>query len=1222
MPSGARLIIATRLRCSLCAASVAGSSHRALKLAKTSRKSHVVMKIMPTRRGWRTLFRRVRVYLPAVIILFFVMVVMLPLSGDWMTRKLESAVATRTGLRVDVERVRLVIARGEVTLFGISIPGKNATDPPFEIRSVRLSGTPGNMIAGDGTWPELIEIEAPSEIEIRHNASGVLQLDGAAATLQHAINSLTRATTPVTSAASGAPAGPPTGIPRSPRIVLREIALRAEPPSPSLPEVRLFSRLIELDARSATDSPVFIRASGIAEADASEPWALDITYHPGTRSVTLRSDLGGVGLPAVIPGLGGVKGRLQGVRLSANARAPMVDGEAWDVSAEIGATRFELKEDRVGGELWDDRNLLVYAKATYNPSTNLLSVPDIRIVGDQISVSADGRLGFTEKLPGALSANIREVPAPALRVLRSHFLDASGYTVEPIETSPTLSLSISAAGNFMEVQSLDAKASLEIAGWAVRERSWPAPLTIKRGRVIFSPQEFKAEEFEIGFGSLNARLDARLPITHPGADQTTGTLNISAEGDASTILTLTQRFGVIPREIASMDFPLMATIAADIGATVRPADSERTPIDVDFRLRDASLLWGRGSVLLYQASEPINVDPGELRYDGSALLLRRLTASVKDTRVLANAELRGKPISSLGEEAGPVTLTLRAEADGTAEELVSVLSHVLYLPFSPKSIAGRYHAEVDGTWRSDAPMTPDYDVRLTLNDAQGRIPLEPNALDIRNGSMDIVVTTSTIQLRRLTADIVDGFTPGSKIDLRGEADDKAISISGSVRTWFEILFVILPYDLVDLVASGPLPADLEARLEASQPLDDEPDILRRWISTIRTRGKLISTKREAPLRLTYAAAYRQEKPVSFYARDFPMPIENIRGNAIANEEGIFFNNILADCGPSKDMKVSGQIYIAAMTRIVFDAEMDFLDINRWLDGWGTLPVAARPYVHTSRRAPSTLPRLMVVLDGKVRAKKTEFLNFKGQNTSGAIRYEAWRNRNNVFAMSELTTNAYGGSGWANGTFTFQGEKKPVLMDLRGGMKKFDIRTFMTDLKGQPEEMDGIISGKLNFRCGLKAQETYEGEGEYLVEESSFIGGHIFKSVRGVLNLASDTAGKDTTMRGTLKIARREVLLPDLIVTSPAVTLSAEGKVTFDALLDFAVTATVVSKRFKGVPIIGGALGVLDKLGNFLVSFRIGGTIQEPKVSTVPLMMDRIGLMNRVNVHGMPTEPKK
>jgi hypothetical protein len=1180
------------------------------------------MKIMPTRRGWRTLFRRVRVYLPAVIILTFVMVVMLPLSAGWMTRKLESEIATRTGLRVDVERVRLVIARGEVTLFGISIPGKNAGDIPFEIRSIRLSGSPGNMIAGDGTWPELVEIEAPSEIEIRHDPSGALRLASGAATLQSAIESLTRATTPVTSAASGAPAGPPTGIPRSPRIVVRELAVRAEPPSPTLPELRVFSRLVELDARGATDSPVFFKASGIVEADASETWALDVTYHPGTRTVTLRSDLGGVGLPVLIPGLGGVKGRLQGVRLSASGRAPMTDEEAWDFSAEVGATRFELKEDRVGGEQWDDRNLLVYAKATFNPTTNVLSVPDVRIVGDQISVSADGRIGFTEKLPGSIAANIREVPAPALRVLRSHFLGSSGYSVEPTETSPTLSLSISAAGNFLEVANLEASAALEMAGWSVRERDWPAPLLIKRGRLVFSPKEFRAEDFEVGFGSLNARLRATLPITHPGETQTTGTLEITADGDASTILSMTQRFGIIPREIASMDFPVTAGITADIGAMVRTPDANKSPIDLNFNLRDASLLWGRGSVLLYRASEPIVVDPGELRYDGDALLLRRLTATVKDTRLLANAELRGAPISSLGEEKGPVTLSLRAEADGTAEELVDVLSRVVHVPFAPDTIAGRYHAEADGTWRSDSPMTPEYEVRLTLSEAQGRIPLEPNALDVRNGSLDIVVTTSTIQLRRLTADVIDGFTPGSKIDLRGGADDTAISLSGNVRTWFEILFVILPYDLVDLVASGPLPADLEARLESNGPLDEAPDVLRRWISTLRTRGNLISVKREAPLRLTYAANYRQEKPISFYARDFPMPIENIRGNATANEEGIFFNNILADCGPSKDMKVSGQIYIAAMTRIVFDAEMDFLDINRWLDGWETLPVAARPYVHTSRRAPSTLPRLMVVLDGKIRAKKTEFLNFKGQNTSGAIRYEAWRNRNNVFSMSDLTTNAYGGSGWANGTFTFQGEKKPVLMDLRGGMKKFDVRTFMTDLRGVQEEMDGVVSGKMNFRCGLKAQETYEGEGDYLVEESSFVGGHIFKSVRGVLNLASDTEGKDTTMRGTLKVARREVLLPDLVVTSPAVTLYAEGKVTFDALLDFAVTATVVSKRFKGVPIIGGALGVLDKLGNFLVSFRIAGSIQEPKVSTVPLMMDRIGLMNRVNVQGMPEGPKK
>mgnify|MGYP003739745863 CR=1 FL=1 len=240
----------------------------------------------------------------------------------------------------------------------------------------------------------------------------------------------------------------------------------------------------------------------------------------------------------------------------------------------------------------------------------------------------------------------------------------------------------------MEVANLEASAALEMAGWSVRERDWPAPLLIKRGRLVFSPKEFRADDFEVGFGSLNALLRATLPITHPGETQTTGTLEITADGDASTILSMTQRFGIIPREIASMDFPVTAGITADIGAMVRTPDANKSPIDLNFNLRDASLLWGRGSVLLYRASEPIVVDPGELRYDGDALLLRRLTATVKDTRLLANAELRGAPISSLGEEKGPVTLSLRAEADGTAEELVDVLSRVVHVPFAPDTIAG------------------------------------------------------------------------------------------------------------------------------------------------------------------------------------------------------------------------------------------------------------------------------------------------------------------------------------------------------------------------------------------------------------------------------------------------------------------------------------------------------------------------------------------------------
>ncbi len=1147
--------------------------------------------------------------------LLLAMVVFLPLSANWMARELEKRVAIATGIDVEVEGVRVRLVAGEVLVRGVEIPGPTKGSPPFRIGSIRLSGSPANMLAGDGTWPETVEVAAPSRISVIHDPSGAFRLDGPAATLESVI-AAAAGRPPATRGTASPGGGSHSGI--TPRVILRELSIHAEPPHPSLAAVSLFARSVELEPRLAADSPWFMHASGIVSANASEMWMLDASYHPDSRSVIVKGDLGAIGLPFEVPGLGGMTGRLQGVMLGANATLPEKAGAPITASLELNANRFELLEDRVGGEQWVDRNLSLRARAEYAPGTHRLTVYDARILGDEIQFAASGHVELEGTLPGEANLRIAQFPAPALRVAAGRLLASSGVLVEPADTSPTLMLVAEARGSFVDPARLEGGVSLEAGGWSVRGRDWPAPLLLKRLALRVSQDELALDELHATMGEMALRARMAVPTPDDNGD-TTGTLALTAEGEAASLLELTQRFGIIPKEIASADLPVTLAVDAAVRAHSVSTDSTRWG-DIVLRpeVRDASLVWGRGSVLLYRATEPIAIDPGELTYAGGQVRLNRLTASVGDTRLLANATLSGRPIATLGQEAGALTLDLRAEADGLAQDLAALLSRILYLPIAPDAVEGRYHAEIAARLDTERMMEPAYDVRLTVNEGAGTIPTPTVDLALSNVSIDMQATNDSVSIRRFKADVADGTTPGSLVELRIDATDQSIAVAGDLRTHFEILTTVLPYDLEDIYCSGPLPAKVKAELRAAEPLDAGPDLIRRWVATLMRRGSEISVKQTGPLRLSYAVDYQQERPVVFYARDFPMRIENIRGNARATEEAIVFTNVLADCGPSKDMLVSGRVVLGKSTDIKFDAAMDYLSISRWLSDWATLPEAQRPVARRVRKTePNPLPRLLVRLEGNVRAKETEFLGFTGKNTSGTIIYEAWRHANGLFKIRNIETDAYGGHGSCNGDFTFRGGGMPTLMDLRAKMTRFDIRTFLTDLRKRPEEMDGVISGEVHFECAIQQQQTYAAKGSYLVEESSFVGGKIFTAVRGILNLASSSGGKDTRMEGTLTVRDREVLLPDIKVTSPALALYASGKVTFDALLDFDVTANVVSRRFKGVPVIGGALGVLDKLTDFLVSFRIGGSIQEPKVRTVPLMMDRIGLMERTKVSGMP-----
>lgn len=1170
---------------------------------------------MPTRRAWRAAFRRIRVYLPAAILLLAAMVIFLPLSAGWMARELEKRATILTGMEIDVESVRVRLAAGEVLIRGIQVPGPNTASPPFRIGSVRLTGSPANLLAGDGTWPETVEVNAPSRISIVHEESGAFRLDGPAATLQSTISAIAKSKPPTQgSSTPGNAPGPAT----TPRVILRELTIQAEPPHPSLPAVSLFARRVELEPRLTPESPWFLHANGIVSADATEVWMIEAGYHPESRSLILKGDLGAIGLPIEVPGFGGVTGRLQGVVLGANATLPAKPGEPVSAALELGANRFELFEDRVGGEQWIDRNLSLRARAEYSPDTHRLEVHDARILGDDIQFAASGHVDLVGSLPGEATVRLTQFPAPALRVAAGRLLASSGILVEPEDSSPTLTLIADARGSFVDPASLDGGVSLEAGGWSIRGRDWPAPVLLKRLALRASQRQIALDELHATAGGISLRARMRVPTPDDRGD-TTGTLSITADGGAASLVELTQRYGLIPKEVASLDLPVTLSVDAAVRAHAVTADSSRWR-DIVLRpeVRDASLVWGRGSVVLYRMSDPIALDPGELNYTEGQVRLNRLTASVGNTRLLANATLSGSPIATLGQVPGPLKLDLRAEADGMAQDLAALLSRIFYLPVPPDLIEGRYHAEIQAGIDTQRMMEPDYKIRVTVNDGAGTIPTPTVNLALTNVSIDAEATNDFVNIRRFKADVADGTTPGSVVELRLDASPNALTVAGNLHSHFEILTTVLPYDLEDIYCSGPLPATISAQLLAAEPLDPGPDLIRRWVATLRRRAGEISVRGQGPLRLSYTVDYRQERPVTFYARDFPMRIENIRGNARATEEAITFTNVLADCGPSKDMLVTGRVVLGKSTDIKFDAAMDYLSISRWLTDWETLPEAQRPVARPVRRTePNPQPRLLVRLEGNVRAKDVEFLGFTGKNTSGTIIYEAWRHANGIFKIRDIKTEAYGGHGSCEGEFTFRGANMPTLMDLRGKMQRFDVRTFLTDLRKQPEEMDGVVSGEVHFECAIQQQATYSAKGSYLVEESSFVGGKIFTAIRGILNLGSTSGGKDTRMEGTLTVRDREVLLPDIKVTSPALALFASGKVTFDAMLDFDVTANVVSRRFKGVPVIGGALGVLDKLTDFLVSFRVSGTIQDPKVRTVPLMMDRIGLMDRTRVSGMP-----
>lgn len=1169
------------------------------------------MKVMPTRRTRRTVYRRSRVYIPAAVLLLLGMIVLLPLSARWMASSAERRILAATGLQFDIDHLRIVLALGDVSLSGIELHGAGE---PFRIEKAELTGNLASLAAGDGTWPERVELSSPSPLRVVQKPDGPWMITGATRTLAREITRVAQENGGNNSANKSTEKSRALKIPATPHLVLRNAQVDLKPPNPEFPDVRIFVDFLEVDRRRTGLEPVVARAQGTVTARGTESWRVQGNWNPDTGFISFSGVLGGLSLPMDVPRLGRIRLNLQGVSLSGTVGGVLTDAQSLEVSLTLSANRFELSETRLGGERWIDRDLRIRLAATLDPNTGAVEVRTLELLGENISISSQGTLTINERLPADIALRIRRLPDPVLRLASERILEETSFSVEPSVTSPTLRLDLMMKGEFAGEVPPRAEVSLTAAGWRVSGPAWPEAIELQQLRTTASPERLTVHTVDIASGGIRAAVAFDLPGPMAPEGAVPGTWNIHSSGDAQRLLVLLQRYGAVPKQIASVRLPFSLDASGRLEGALRldadPLRALRPSVD------HGVFTWESGELVLYDFAERITVEPGEVAVDDGVWSLRRMVANVGTTLLRANGEIIGPSLGPEPPNFRKSAAELHIIAQGNIEEVNDVLARALFLPFAPDIVTGEFHAELDVKGTADRLSEPDYRLRLNASNLSAQIPVEQSMLQLRDASFDLVLTTSTLVLHRLDAVVEDMDGKISTLSISATADDQHLAVEGMARTHFETMRGILRKDLNDFHAAGELPVELSAALQSRHPLEPGSDVLRRWIATLDRRWRRIGITQDSPLRLTYRADLRQSSPLEFYSRDFPIPIENIRGAAWATEEGIFFQNVLADIGETKDAEFSGRVLIGRPTKVFFETEMAWLPVTQWLGNWGDQPWSTRPYSFPRVGTGESGNRLVVIVEGGIKADRAEFLRHIGREVTGKIRYEYYTKAPAKLFLNDLRTKSYGGSGEVEAEFTFDRSKLRPHLRLDGRMTDFDVTDFLTVMRNKPEEMVGSLSGTVHFEGSLLDQPTYTAHGEFVVRESALIGGQVFKALRQAFRLTGDDEPRNTTITGTVAVANREVVMPDLIITNPVVSLFANGKITFDSKLDFGVTANVVSRRFRSVPVLREVFRGVDMLGDALLSFHVKGTINEPSVDPVPLMMDRVGLLRRTSPSGM------
>ncbi|HMX63278.1 MAG TPA: AsmA-like C-terminal region-containing protein, partial [Candidatus Sumerlaeota bacterium] len=459
-----------------------------------------------------------------------------------------------------------------------------------------------------------------------------------------------------------------------------------------------------------------------------------------------------------------------------------------------------------------------------------------------------------------------------------------------------------------------------------------------------------------------------------------------------------------------------------------------------------------------------------------------------------------------------------------------------------------------------------YKLRLLLDKVSATVDTPDRPVRVADFSTDMSLDRDVLEVRRANLRVSDEETGDSTLALKVSADRTAIRADVDLRTKLEMLPTLLRRDLKDMYMKGTLPATGWARFTPKVPLDGKKSVAEGWIDFLRKPGLSVNVKGEPDLLVDFELANKQEEPVEIFPRDFPLKISNIRGSARFTPAGIILREVRADFGTAKDVLTSGTIQLGRPVVIDFSASIGEMDANEWMTGWGEREWAAYTASFEPRWKSIPEPYQMAIINGHLKANKVHFLNYDADKVRANLHFESWSRIPNTLNFTDMEAMLYGGPSKGDLRFDLIDGQAPRAT-FKGEFNRVDLKPFMNALYEREQLMDGLISAETNFSGQLMNYPTYKGTGRYTIEKSSVVGNIILTYARSVLQLASSQGLNTSTVTGTVNMYDQKVFLPDLVIKNPSINITADGYLDYRGRLFFDVTASVISKKLKEIPVI-------------------------------------------------------
>ncbi len=1147
-----------------------------------------------TRRVYRRVFRRARFYLPFFVLLFFVMLFVLPLSAPWLRSQVESEVGRSAGIPVEIGSLRLLLWQGRVEAEAIRV-GVESGGEPFTISRLEARGDLTDLLGGGGRWPQTLLLAGFPLAEFERTDDFQYQLGGVYRRLVDELRDGVAGRAP-TQGDRPSPRGVLPSLPvPTPEIILRGLPMEFDPPMEDLPPLRLTFEEIRADPRLGRRSPLVMTARGSLAADTLETFRFSAQAFPDEGRVALDGSLSGFSFPIDAGPLGRFFARTEDLAIDAGARLPQPG--IVQLNATLRATRFVLAQDRPGGERWADQPLIITFRARIDLDSRLMEVNEFSLQSETVDVSAAGRLTAGGNWPAAFRLNIGELPPAAINLARNELVERSGIEIDALASTSTLRLDAGFAGDLRRPGTGTISGAVRFAGWRFSAPFLPSPVDILGLDAGATTETLNLASLRLRSGDLEVEAEGRIPLLGPGHART-GRLRVEARGTSRQIVDILDRRGRLPAELLDLDVPLILNASIDASARRDPRSVYFAEVDPD--TLEIALTWRDGTADVRLFPEPLRILPGNLRYARQRFQLQRLSAMIEGVQTTVRGTVEAD-LFDLRPEAARFDAI--AFADARLPEVISVLRRVFSLPRLPRNLDGDLYLEATARGTFDRLPERDYSLRAVLERGAATLDLPHSSIPVSGVTVDLVLTPEVLEIRRLRARAPDEQHGNSTIDLSGDITGEAVRLAGSARAHLEALANWIPEIFRDVYMAGLIPAEIRASLTPARPLPQAPDMLRRWLALLRERPSIHFDPAEAPdLLLDYEAVLRQESPVAAFYREFPVPIENIRGDARFTTEGLVVSRARVDIGSAKDVFLSGSLEPGRPVAINFVARADQLDANEWMEGWGQREWASSSHDFSPRWKTVDESYQFIDIQGHIEANSVRFLTFEAGKTSSDFFFEAWSRQRPVVRFANIATEAYGGSGAGTATLEVLMNDYPLL-DIEAQFEGASIDGYLDDLYLMDQQLDGYMTGNLRFRGQTLNYPTHEGDAEFTITESSVVGTMVLVYARDLLRLTNTVQSSRVT--GTCSLTNEVVTFKNLIISNPNITLVSNGTINFRGELDFEVTASVLSQQVSKIPVVGQLSRVYDALGNTVVAYRVRGTLDRPRVTPVQPVLDRL-----------------